>query len=574
MPVIIIDPENGSGGSGTGDVIKSGTLTTDEIITGGGTNVVKASGVAITGLSSIIETNFINGFDLQTPTSLGTLGWVDATRTFSIAVQGGESNFYFWANGTKITKTTTQSVVVPDVTGTYYIYFDNSGVLQAVEESVMPLSVIYENAITGLIYWNKTQAAAFVGSEQHGIRMSASTHAYNHLTIHARFDDTDGIVDINGLTNLGTTYTGTTSGHFWDEDIRHTIAAQSTHPFLYRLGTTGEWTQTTVSNLVNYKDGADTYFSWNEDTGSTWQLTEGGSATDYWIVFYILTPDISGQTVKKLIGQNAYSSRNNARDAIYTERQNIKTAGLPSPEFVWLYATIVKRDGTIQTLDDGSMYLDFRFELGGGSGTSDAAASQWVLWGGAAYDSTSAIDSATHLDLGTPVSFDISGITYYSQIKSIALDVHTIAGAPCAVGATNFKYSTTLQVQTSDPYTFPLTWSSPATSQMLEDIKVVIGGKLFKGRKIAILGFSAIQKTNDTGANQPRVNMTIDGNALSTANSNAGIEPGTTLSDTGIAINTSNYIAEFGDIFEFSTDANGSNNDAYQLVVTYHWIEI
>jgi len=315
--------------------------------------------------------DFRNGFDLQTPTSLGDITFDDATRTLSVAVKSGESDFHFWCNGTKFTKTSTETVTIPDVTATYYIYFDNSGVIQYVEESVMPLAVIYEYAIVSLIYWNATAGTAMVGSEQHGIRMSASTHAYNHLTYGARYDGNDGVMDIEGLSSGGSTYTQTTSGHFWDEDIRHAVSAQSTHKFLYKLGATGEWTGTAKSNEVSLDNGG-SYDVWNEWDGSTWKLTEGTSSTDFWIIFYIATPNISGESIVKLIGQNAYSSRYKARNAIDSEMNNIITDGLPSPEFIFLYATIVKRNGTLQALADGSLYLDLRKVKGGSGGASES----------------------------------------------------------------------------------------------------------------------------------------------------------------------------------------------------------
>jgi len=121
------------------------------------------------------ETKYINGFDLQTPDSLGTIDI--SGRTVSLEVKSGQPNFYFWVNGKKIIKTTTQSVTIPDTTGAYYIYFDNSGTLQQVAEDSMPIETIYQYALVALVYWNATQGESRVGNEQHGIRMSASTHA-------------------------------------------------------------------------------------------------------------------------------------------------------------------------------------------------------------------------------------------------------------------------------------------------------------------------------------------------------------------------------------------------------------
>ena len=321
---------------------------------------------AETVLAEIGESRAVNGYDLLTPNSLPDLSFTDGTRTFSASVKSGQPNYYFWVDSKKYIKTTTQTVVVPDVTGTYYIVFNNSGALVAVNETALSDENFYENAITGLVYWNATDGTGMVGNEMHGRLMDARTHQYNHATFGARYESG---LNIEGLTDGGSTYTQTTSGYFWDEDIRHTVSAQSTHPFLYRLGADGEWTRTTPSNEVSYNNGG-TYDVWNEWTGSTWQLTEGTSSTDFWIIFYIATPDINGYPIKKIIGQNAYPNRSAARNAIATELDTLSMNGLPSPEFIFLYATIVKRTGVIEDDADGNTYYDLRTYKGGSGGTS------------------------------------------------------------------------------------------------------------------------------------------------------------------------------------------------------------
>ena len=310
---------------------------------------------------------FLNGFDLQDTDTLGTIAFSNSTLLFTIDVEATKSNYSFWANNTQFTKTTQSSLTIPDTTGTYYIYFDNSGVLQSVEESVMPLTVIYENALVALVYWNKTTQKGLVGNERHGIRMSSSTHAYNHLTYGARYQSG---INIDGLVDGSPTYTGTTSGYFWDEDIIHTVASQSTHPFIYKLGALGEWTSSTADANVGFKNST-TNVVFNEQNGSDeWVLTESGSATDYMIYFFIATPDINDTSIKKIIGQNGYSSRNNARNAIESELSKIVTEGLPSPEFIFLYAYIVRQNGDLEDLEDDSTYIDLRAVRGGAGNVS------------------------------------------------------------------------------------------------------------------------------------------------------------------------------------------------------------
>ncbi len=320
-------------------------------------------------LAEIGEIHTTNGYDLLDDNSVPDIAFDNGTRTFSVSVKSGESSFHFWVNNKKVIKTTTQSIVIPDTTGTYYIVFDNTGTLQYVLETAIVPANFYENAITGLIYWNATANTSMAGDERHGMLMDARTHHYNHATYGARYESG---LDITGLVDGNTTYTNHTSGYFWDEDIRHALALQSTAPFIYRLGAAGEWTGTTPDNLVGFKNGTSNVV-WNEWTGSTWQLTESGSSTDYMIYFTIATPDLTGYNIKKIIGQNGYSSRANARNAIENEINNLVTDGLPSPEFIFLQAWIVRRNGDLENLADGSTHLDLRTVKGGASGASGTA---------------------------------------------------------------------------------------------------------------------------------------------------------------------------------------------------------
>jgi len=321
-------------------------------------------------LAEIGETRLVSGYDLTDTDTLPDIAFTTGTRTFTASVKGGQANFSFWVNNKKITKTTTQSVVIPDTTDTYYIYFDNSGVLQYVAQGSIVPAVFYENAITGLVYWNATAETAIVGNEVHGKLMDGRTHHFNHATYGARFESG---LDVTGLVDANDTYTAHTSGYFWDEDIRHELSLQPTAPFIYRLGATGEWTGSTPDNKVGFMNGGSDVV-WNEWTGSTWQLTPSTSTTDYIIIFTIATSDLSGYNVKKVIGQNGYASRRDARDAIEDEIASLVMDGLPSPEFVFLQAWIVRRNGDLENLADGSTHVDLRTVKGGVSGNSTATA--------------------------------------------------------------------------------------------------------------------------------------------------------------------------------------------------------
>ncbi len=200
--------------------------------------------------------------------------------------------------------------------------------------------------------------------------MDGRTHHYNHATYGARYESG---LDITGLEDGESDYTNTTSGYFWDEDIRHPIALQTTHPFIYKLGNDGGWTSTVSDNLIGFKNGTSNVV-WNEWTGTTWQLTESTNQSDYTIYFMIATSDLSGYNIKKIIGQNSYLNKTDARAAIETEMNNIILDGLPTPEFVFLNAYIVVKEGVLEDLSDGSTHVDLR-STKGGTATSASASS-------------------------------------------------------------------------------------------------------------------------------------------------------------------------------------------------------
>jgi len=315
----------------------------------------------------------INGFDLQDTNSLPDLAFADGSRTLSVTVKGGQPSFHFWCNGVKFTKTTTQNIVIPNVTGNYYCYFDNTGTLQYVLVASLTYLHFYQYSLVFGVYWNATQGVGIMpGNECHGINMPGSVHEYLHKTFGARYESGLGIT---GLSLGAKTYMQTGAGYFWNEDILHTILTQSTHSFLYRLGASGEWTRTTASNEVGYKAGGGTYYSWNQYTGGAWQLTEGAAGTLYWNTFFMVSPNINGNNVIKIIGQNAYANAANARSAIDSELNNLITTGLPIPEDVFLYVVIIDRNGNLQAIDAaGNLYYDLRRIKGGsatGGGISD-----------------------------------------------------------------------------------------------------------------------------------------------------------------------------------------------------------
>lgn len=210
------------------------------------------------------ELNFsiIRGFDRLDPEHMGVPSYNETTRTFTLTPNN--DYFVFWAGRKKFTKTSPQSVTWNNVTGYYYFYFDTSGVLQSILASSITEGIFLQSAICGLIYWNATEGKAIVQAvdEQHGIDIRPSVHARLHNCEGAKWSKGG---DINGITNGSNTYTGIDALVSYDEDIRISTNATTTHPFIWREGSDGAWVEGNPNNEVGYQGISYTY--WNEFTG-------------------------------------------------------------------------------------------------------------------------------------------------------------------------------------------------------------------------------------------------------------------------------------------------------------------
>jgi hypothetical protein len=311
---------------------------------------------------SYTKTIYKRGWDRDDSNSVGTISWVEATRTFTIAPKAGQVSFNFWSGGDFFQRTESESLIIPDVSGTYYVYYDTDGVLQSILSGSFDAEIFRTVAITGLCYYNKTEETLWVASdEQHGIIMDGATHLRLHLVEGATF--IRGAL-LTGLVDGDSTYTNIALGVFADEDINQVTILATTHSFLYRDGALGEWRETAKDNECGHTVSGDNYNSWNENTsGTVWQLTECTNSSDYVIMFFIWT-NFDGSNIKKIIGQKTYSTRANARKGIKNELTAIELAGLPSEETTFLYAYICKRNGDVEDDGDGNDYVDLRATKG------------------------------------------------------------------------------------------------------------------------------------------------------------------------------------------------------------------
>ena len=185
---------------------------------------------------------------------------------------------------------------------------------------------------------------------------------------------------------------------------------------------------------------------------------------------------------------------------------------------------------------------------------------------------TLAMSATAGLAVGQGVRYTIATVVYYGQI--IALTTNTsidIRGASLSADVTKLEYSIT-PVETM-AFSVNGYFADAANTALIEnDLLAQIKWK--KGAAYCV-GFDVIVGTDDSGANQPNVNVRIGSTTtdyVSTANTNTGLDVAETWSATGIDIATAKYAVALDDEIELKTDASGSNNDASNLTVLINFV--
>ncbi|KKL86197.1 hypothetical protein LCGC14_1947170, partial [marine sediment metagenome] len=144
--------------------------------------------------------------------------------------------------------------------------------------------------------------------------MDGVTHNYLHDTVGTRYESGLSLntFDADGSGNDATAAQfGYAEGMIWDDDIVHSISADiapAQIPIYYKLGATGTWRVTTLSDypLVHGADYAGTRAAWNEFTGGFWVLTEVGNLK-YVLTHYFATNDASSPVIG-ICGEATYNT--------------------------------------------------------------------------------------------------------------------------------------------------------------------------------------------------------------------------------------------------------------------------
>jgi len=256
----------------------------------------------------------LTGFPNLTDTSLS---WDDGIRTLTIT----GTNYNVWLSGKKYTLNTDTSQI-PDVTGLYFFYIDTDGDFK--NTNVFPG---WDKGFVAFVYWNSTLGKGLTGEERHGF-MPNTAHTYLHNYFNTRYGS--GLVGVFGNTTFSVD-----SGVIADEDIVHTLSAQTTCDILYKDGSADyKWLENQTAYY--YSSGGNLYYN----NGNVLTAVPVNQYVAYWIH---ATNSLT-RPIVALMGQRVDTTLANARDN--NGYQSLVLETLPFKEMKLLYRVILRNDAT------------------------------------------------------------------------------------------------------------------------------------------------------------------------------------------------------------------------------------
>lgn len=288
-------------------------------------------------------------------------------KTLVIYPANNQSSFIVWQSGKKYVFTTMQSNTYSNFDGANY-YFFNEGSLK--RYGSISGDYIQKQAFVALTYGNEATANVVVfGDERHGITMDGATHYYLHTTTGTRYRSGLGVTGVSANAN---TYIATSSGIIYDEDIIINIPEQTTNKWIYLDGSL--WKTLPESNTFAYTVGGIAKYNEQVSPG-VYQLTNI-PAGNYAVMYFVAT-NCSLHRTMRVMGQRVFTDLSAARESAQSEPRDTSLLGLPASEFLYVGAVIVDRNGSVQTLENGSVYVDLRL-VNISAGTNSSSAVQGI----------------------------------------------------------------------------------------------------------------------------------------------------------------------------------------------------
>lgn len=172
--------------------------------------------------------------------------------------------------------------------------------------------------------------------------------------------------------------------------------------------------------------------------------------------------------------------------------------------------------------------------------------------------------------VGLPLRYVIGGTSYYGVITAVSSNSYVeLIGAPLtSTVSALYVGSATAVVQ--ERFFIGGAYGDGVADLLAADEKTAYRWERGPAR---LVGLAVQHNTDDTGANQPKVNVKVAGTAVSTANGGDGIQVATSWAgNSAVAIDTAAYAIARGDAVEIACTVEGSNGDASDLTVSVTWV--
>ena len=266
-------------------------------------------------------------------------------------IHNGKTDYsYFWM-GNKYVKDITDTLILPNTKGKKIVAFSGEDLVQAasVEDAII------DKTLVSALYCDGQGVFGAFGHEVHGKEWPSIIHLNNHKTLGTLYENG---LDIEGLSNNNKIYSSISSGTAWDEDIKIEFREKATQPFVYKLGADGHFVWSTPDNNVGFMNGKSTQCNYFNDVSGEWELKDL-ELEQFVVTLFYGTNDAFEQIVK-FVGQNVYDNLTVAKRNIPNEINNINSGDLMMPEYVPLYAVIVKSNGELIQVDEERLFRDER----------------------------------------------------------------------------------------------------------------------------------------------------------------------------------------------------------------------
>lgn len=350
-------------------------------------NPTSSSGSGSSGIPSYVaDTHDPTGFITATTSDIS---FDDLTYTFTIEPKAPATEFSYYHEGVKYTKTSADTVTIDNTKeGMHVIYYDGDTLKSLSNPSGMQVSALIEGeygAIVSYLYWDVSAAGAiYFGEERHGIQMSGETHRHLHYAYGLVYDE--GLALNSILTDqAGSSIThvqfGVDAGTVRDEDIKNDIGAIGSTtglPLFYMLGSAEEWQREFPTNAAirTYDNTSATRLAYNEYTGGAWQLTQVPDG-DFVLYHVFATTDINYPIIS-IMGQNYYVNTSDARVGAETEINDLVLNRVLFPELkpigTIIFQTKTSYTNTVNarivSTESGGSYIDWRGRATSSIGTS------------------------------------------------------------------------------------------------------------------------------------------------------------------------------------------------------------